>query len=155
MSKFGLCLIPNGLTQDICGVIGEVLRTRSESFNLNSTRSESIHVTHNVPFGDSPYIRAKNVQLVEKDAERALIARWRRNFFAKVVKQEVPASETCEMAMILEKFFGSQEKQQRQENHLLLKSELIVLTLVKSENVFLTSSGCSRKFDTFCSNLHE
>lgn len=52
---------------------GGVLRTRSESFNLNATRTESFnsnltraesfHVTHKVPVGDSPYVRAKNVQV--------------------------------------------------------------------------------------------
>ncbi|KAJ0683562.1 putative tetratricopeptide-like helical domain superfamily [Helianthus annuus] len=67
-------------------VTGGVLRTRSESFNLNSTRSdsfnsnltrsESFHVTHKVPVGDSPYVRAKNVQLVEKDPERAIPLFW-------------------------------------------------------------------------------
>ncbi|XP_024973630.1 protein POLLENLESS 3-LIKE 2 [Cynara cardunculus var. scolymus] len=62
---------------------GGVLRTRSESFNLNSsrsesnsTRAESFHVTHKVPVGDSPYVRAKNVQLVEKDPERAIPLFW-------------------------------------------------------------------------------
>ncbi|KAL8266045.1 hypothetical protein R6Q59_003389 [Mikania micrantha] len=62
---------------------GGVLRTRSESFNLNSTRtdsnltrSESFHVTHKVPVGDSPYVRAKNVQLVEKDPEKAIPLFW-------------------------------------------------------------------------------
>lgn len=65
---------------------GGVLRTRSESFNLNLTRSESLnsnvtrsesfHVTHKVPVGDSPYVRAKNVQLVEKDPERAIPLFW-------------------------------------------------------------------------------
>ena len=33
--------------------LGAVLRTRSESF----------HVTHKVPVGDTPYVRAKNVQV--------------------------------------------------------------------------------------------
>jgi hypothetical protein len=27
------------------------------------TRSESFHITHKVPVGDSPYVRAKNVQV--------------------------------------------------------------------------------------------
>ncbi|KAH0911837.1 hypothetical protein HID58_035158 [Brassica napus] len=31
---------------------------------------------HKVPIGDSPYIRAKNVQLVEKDPERAIPLFW-------------------------------------------------------------------------------
>lgn len=50
--------------------------TRSDSLNSNSTRSESFHVTHKVPVGDSPYVRAKNVQLVEKDPERAIPLFW-------------------------------------------------------------------------------
>ena len=37
---------------------GRVMRTRSESF-----RTEAFHVTHKVPVGDSPYVRAKNVQV--------------------------------------------------------------------------------------------
>ncbi|KAL1370565.1 hypothetical protein HN51_000808 [Arachis hypogaea] len=40
------------------------------------TRSESFHVTHKVPVGDSPYVRAKNVQLVDKDPERAIPLFW-------------------------------------------------------------------------------
>ncbi|XP_054823918.1 protein POLLENLESS 3-LIKE 2 [Prosopis cineraria] len=40
------------------------------------TRSESFHVTHKVPVGDTPYVRAKNVQLVEKDPERAIPLFW-------------------------------------------------------------------------------
>ncbi|CAJ1942321.1 unnamed protein product [Sphenostylis stenocarpa] len=46
--------------------LGAVLRTRSESF----------HVTHKVPVGDTPYVRAKNVQLVDKDPERAIPLFW-------------------------------------------------------------------------------
>ncbi|KAI4327756.1 hypothetical protein L6164_020181 [Bauhinia variegata] len=40
------------------------------------TRSESFHVTHKVPVGDTPYVRAKNVQLVDKDPERAIPLFW-------------------------------------------------------------------------------
>ncbi|KAM7260756.1 hypothetical protein ACFE04_026231 [Oxalis oulophora] len=40
------------------------------------TRSESFHAIHKVPIGDSPYVRAKNVQLVEKDPERAIPMFW-------------------------------------------------------------------------------
>ncbi|XP_014507152.1 protein POLLENLESS 3-LIKE 2 [Vigna radiata var. radiata] len=46
--------------------LGAVLRTRSESF----------HVTHKVPVGDTPYVRAKNVQLVDKDPEKAIPLFW-------------------------------------------------------------------------------
>ncbi|KAL5122558.1 Protein POLLENLESS 3-LIKE 2 [Glycine soja] len=40
------------------------------------TRSESFHVAHKVPVGDTPYVRAKNVQLVDKDPERAIPLFW-------------------------------------------------------------------------------
>ncbi|MCL7044052.1 hypothetical protein MKW94_004238 [Papaver nudicaule] len=40
------------------------------------TRSESFHVTHKVPVGDTPYVRAKNVQLVDKDPEKAIPLFW-------------------------------------------------------------------------------
>ncbi|TKY55931.1 POLLENLESS 3 2 [Spatholobus suberectus] len=40
------------------------------------TRSDSFHVTHKVPVGDTPYVRAKNVQLVDKDPERAIPLFW-------------------------------------------------------------------------------
>ncbi|KAK7262977.1 hypothetical protein RJT34_30560 [Clitoria ternatea] len=40
------------------------------------TRSESFHVAHKVPIGDTPYVRAKNVQLVDKDPERAIPLFW-------------------------------------------------------------------------------
>nr|GME13503.1 protein POLLENLESS 3-LIKE 2 [Ipomoea batatas] len=40
------------------------------------TRSDSFHVAPKVPVGDSPYVRAKNVQLVEKDPEKAIPLFW-------------------------------------------------------------------------------
>ncbi|KAE9597889.1 hypothetical protein Lal_00029567 [Lupinus albus] len=40
------------------------------------SRSESFHMTHKVPIGDTPYVRAKNVQLVDKDPERAIPLFW-------------------------------------------------------------------------------
>ncbi|XP_047318038.1 protein POLLENLESS 3-LIKE 2-like [Impatiens glandulifera] len=43
---------------------------------ISRTRSDSFHVAHKVPIGDSPYVRAKNVQLVDKDPERAIPLFW-------------------------------------------------------------------------------
>ncbi|GFP99574.1 protein pollenless 3-like 2 [Phtheirospermum japonicum] len=43
---------------------------------VSRTRSESFHVAHKVPVGDTPYVRAKNVQLVDKDPERAIPLFW-------------------------------------------------------------------------------
>ncbi|XP_051140549.1 protein POLLENLESS 3-LIKE 2 [Andrographis paniculata] len=43
---------------------------------VSRTRSELFHVAHKVPVGDTPYVRAKNVQLVEKDPDRAIPLFW-------------------------------------------------------------------------------
>ncbi|KAH7692595.1 TPR-like protein [Dioscorea alata] len=40
------------------------------------TRSESFHVAHKVPVGDTPYVKAKRVQLVDKDPEKAIALFW-------------------------------------------------------------------------------
>ncbi|CAH9105815.1 unnamed protein product [Cuscuta europaea] len=39
-------------------------------------RTQSFHAAHKIPIGDSPYVRAKNVQLVEKDPEKAIPLFW-------------------------------------------------------------------------------
>ncbi|XP_019172059.1 PREDICTED: protein POLLENLESS 3-LIKE 2 [Ipomoea nil] len=44
-----------------------VARTRSDSFHVAAPK---------VPVGDSPYVRAKNVQLVDKDPEKAIPLFW-------------------------------------------------------------------------------
>ncbi|XP_071722104.1 protein POLLENLESS 3-LIKE 2 [Rutidosis leptorrhynchoides] len=43
---------------------------------VSRTRSESFHALHKVPIGDTPYVIAKNVQLVDKDPERAIPLFW-------------------------------------------------------------------------------
>ncbi|XP_058185253.1 protein POLLENLESS 3-LIKE 2 [Rhododendron vialii] len=48
----------------------------AKPLGVTRTRSESFHITHKVPIGDSPYVRAKNVQLVEKDPEKAIPLFW-------------------------------------------------------------------------------
>ncbi|XP_050375472.1 protein POLLENLESS 3-LIKE 2 [Argentina anserina] len=48
----------------------------AKPLGISRTRSESFHITHKVPVGDSPYVRAKNVQLVDKDPERAIPLFW-------------------------------------------------------------------------------
>lgn len=35
----------------------------AKPLGVSRTRSESFHVAHKVPVGDSPYVRAKNVQV--------------------------------------------------------------------------------------------
>ncbi|XP_058090928.1 protein POLLENLESS 3-LIKE 2 [Magnolia sinica] len=49
-----------------CSPVKPLLRTRSESF----------HVAHKVPIGDTPYVKAKQVQLVDKDPEKAIALFW-------------------------------------------------------------------------------
>ncbi|GLJ24574.1 hypothetical protein SUGI_0469540 [Cryptomeria japonica] len=39
-------------------------------------RADSFHIIHKVPLGDTPYVRAKHVQLVEKDPDRAIALFW-------------------------------------------------------------------------------
>ncbi|GLT44550.1 hypothetical protein SLA2020_184380 [Shorea laevis] len=48
----------------------------AKPLGMSRTRSESFHAIHKVPVGDSPYVRAKNVQLVDKDPERAIPLFW-------------------------------------------------------------------------------
>ncbi|KAJ4843317.1 hypothetical protein Tsubulata_030229 [Turnera subulata] len=48
----------------------------AKPLGVSRTRSESFHAIHKVPVGDSPYVRAKNVQLVEKDPEKAIPLFW-------------------------------------------------------------------------------
>ncbi|KAF5753056.1 hypothetical protein HS088_TW01G00974 [Tripterygium wilfordii] len=48
----------------------------AKPLGVSRTRSESFHAIHKVPVGDSPYVRAKNVQLVEKDPDRAIPLFW-------------------------------------------------------------------------------
>ncbi|XBI40361.1 hypothetical protein VPH35_124958 [Triticum aestivum] len=38
--------------------------------------SDSFHVAHKVPVGDTPYVRFKLVQLVDKDPEKAIALFW-------------------------------------------------------------------------------
>ncbi|XVF15943.1 hypothetical protein REPUB_Repub09cG0199400 [Reevesia pubescens] len=48
----------------------------AKPLGVSRTRSESFHAIHKVPVGDTPYVRAKNVQLVDKDPERAIPLFW-------------------------------------------------------------------------------
>ncbi|KAK1297342.1 hypothetical protein QJS10_CPB15g00427 [Acorus calamus] len=43
---------------------------------LLRTRSDSFHVAHKIPVGDTPYVKAKRVQLVDKDPEKAIALFW-------------------------------------------------------------------------------
>ncbi|XP_038881447.1 protein POLLENLESS 3-LIKE 2 [Benincasa hispida] len=43
---------------------------------VSRLRPDPYHVTHKVPVGDTPYVRAKNVQLVAKDPDKAIPLFW-------------------------------------------------------------------------------
>ncbi|XP_058765999.1 protein SULFUR DEFICIENCY-INDUCED 1-like [Vicia villosa] len=40
-------------------------------------KDDLYHVIHKVPFGDSPYVKAKHAQLVDKDPEAAIVYFWK------------------------------------------------------------------------------
>ncbi|KAM7270103.1 hypothetical protein ACFE04_029317 [Oxalis oulophora] len=40
-------------------------------------KDEFFHILHKVPIGDSPYVKAKHVQLIEKDPSRAISLFWK------------------------------------------------------------------------------
>lgn len=48
----------------------------AKPLGVSKIRSELFHIIPKVPLGDTPYVRAKNVQLVEKDPERAIPLFW-------------------------------------------------------------------------------
>lgn len=39
-------------------------------------RADSFHIIHKVPMGDTPYVKAKHVQLVDKDPDKAIALFW-------------------------------------------------------------------------------
>ncbi|XP_008808718.2 protein SULFUR DEFICIENCY-INDUCED 1-like isoform X2 [Phoenix dactylifera] len=70
-------------------------------------KKDLFHVIHKVPAGDSPYVRAKHLQLVEKDPETAIVWFWKAinagdrvdsalKDMAVVMKQQDRAEEAVE-----------------------------------------------------------
>ncbi|KAE9450665.1 hypothetical protein RHGRI_025992 [Rhododendron griersonianum] len=86
-------------------------------------KQEPYHVIHKLPPGDSPYVRAKHVQLVEKDPEAAIVLFWKAintgdrvdsalKDMAVVMKQQDRAEEAIEAI----KSFRHQCSKQAQES---------------------------------------
>ncbi|KAL0926781.1 hypothetical protein M5K25_003031 [Dendrobium thyrsiflorum] len=50
---------------------------RSNRRSSVGDKKELFHVIHKVPAGDSPYVRAKHLQLVEKDHDSAIVWFWK------------------------------------------------------------------------------
>lgn len=84
---------------------------KNNSNNNGCTKKEQLecnyHVIHKLPPGDSPYVRAKYAQLVEKDAEAAIVLFWKAinagdrvdsalKDMAVVMKQQDRAEEAIE-----------------------------------------------------------
>lgn len=70
-------------------------------------KQEPFHVLHKLPSGDTPYVRAKHVQLIEKDPEGAIVLFWKAinagdrvdsalKDMAVVMKQQDRAEEAIE-----------------------------------------------------------
>ncbi|RHN72891.1 hypothetical protein MtrunA17_Chr2g0292661 [Medicago truncatula] len=50
-------------------------RKKSPAASMN--KDDLFHVIHKVPSGDSPYVKAKQVQLIDKDLGKAISLFWR------------------------------------------------------------------------------
>ncbi|KAF8388364.1 hypothetical protein HHK36_027030 [Tetracentron sinense] len=94
-----------------------------------SSKRESFHVIHKVPSGDSPYVRAKHVQLVQKDPEAAIVLFWKAinagdrvdsalKDMAVVMKQQDRAEEAIE-AIKSFRFRCSKQAQESLDNVLI------------------------------------
>ncbi|CAN6460334.1 unnamed protein product [Victoria cruziana] len=86
-------------------------------------RRNPFHVVHKLPAGDGPYVRAKHVQLVEKDPEAAIVLFWKAinagdrvdsalKDMAVVMKQQDRAEEAIEAV----KSFRNRCSKQAQES---------------------------------------
>ncbi|XP_017701542.2 protein POLLENLESS 3-LIKE 2 [Phoenix dactylifera] len=61
--------VPTGIRPSksaACSAIRPIARPKPDFF----------HITHKVPVGDTPYVKAKRVQLVDKDPEKAIALFW-------------------------------------------------------------------------------
>ncbi|CAN6897239.1 unnamed protein product [Brassica oleracea] len=107
---------------------------------ISHTRSESFHAIHKVPVGDSPYVRAKNVQM---DPKRAIPLFWSAinardrvdsalKDMAIVMKQQDRAEEAIEAIKSL-RVRCSDQAQESLDNILLDLYK--VLTLQQKQNI--------------------
>ncbi|KAJ4975715.1 hypothetical protein NE237_000821 [Protea cynaroides] len=63
---------PRTLKSALCSPIPPTENHRSSP----NVRADSFHVIHKVPAGDSPYVKAKHVQLIDKDPSKAISLFW-------------------------------------------------------------------------------
>ncbi|OVA08049.1 Tetratricopeptide repeat-containing domain [Macleaya cordata] len=52
------------------------MQTPSTEKKIPPTRPDSFHSVHKVPTGDSPYVKAKHVQLIDRDPNKAIALFW-------------------------------------------------------------------------------
>ncbi|KAL3812367.1 hypothetical protein ACJIZ3_013635 [Penstemon smallii] len=97
--------------------------------NISPRKTETFHVIHKLPSGDSPYVRAKYFQLVEKDPEAAIVLFWKAincgdrvdsalKDMAVVMKQQDRAEEAIEAINSFRKLC-SKEAQESLDNVLI------------------------------------
>ncbi|XP_039146465.1 protein SULFUR DEFICIENCY-INDUCED 1-like [Dioscorea cayenensis subsp. rotundata] len=78
-----------------------------EEDNCTNKGTTIFHVIHKIPAGDTPYVRAKHLQIVEKDPERSIVWFWKAinagdrvdsalKDMAVVMKQQDRAAEAVE-----------------------------------------------------------
>ncbi|KAJ0810552.1 putative tetratricopeptide-like helical domain superfamily [Helianthus annuus] len=83
-------------------------RDNNEEEETVNSVSVAYHVLHKLPSGDSPYVRAKHLQLVEKDPDGAIVMFWKAinagdrvdsalKDMAVVMKQQDRAEEAIEL----------------------------------------------------------
>ncbi|KAL0652239.1 hypothetical protein Bca4012_094930 [Brassica carinata] len=118
---------------------------------ISHTRSESFHAIHKVPVGDSPYVRAKNVQM---DPKRAIPLFWSAinardrvdsalKDMAIVMKQQDRAEEAIEAIKSL-RVRCSDQAQESLDNILLDLYK--ALTLQQKQNILSRSQGKKFQF---------
>ncbi|KAK6259794.1 hypothetical protein SCA6_014268 [Theobroma cacao] len=56
---------------------GSTVMVSSKNKMMGSSKEQLYHVIHKVPQGDTPYVKAKPAQLVQKDPEAALVLFWK------------------------------------------------------------------------------
>ncbi|XP_021274329.1 protein SULFUR DEFICIENCY-INDUCED 1 isoform X2 [Herrania umbratica] len=56
---------------------GSTMMVSSKNKKMGSSKEQLYHVIHKVPQGDTPYVKAKHAQLVQKDPEAAIVLFWK------------------------------------------------------------------------------
>lgn len=77
---------------------------RKERVSSPSCKRDIFHVIHKVPAGDSPYVRAKHVQLIEKDPSKAVCLFW-----AAINSGDRVDSALKDMAVVMKQLDGADE----------------------------------------------